>query len=256
VLVVDGVNIKVLLPTGAYHTNQRGQRRAVKRQAERVLLTALGVWEDGHYQALYFEVADQETKANWRRFFERLVAKGLDIHHLQLVVTDGRRGFAKAIRAVFPQTVKHQRCIFHKLKNLADNLTFQHLALDLSLPHQAAVEQAKQDRARAMLHEASALYAGTDIAIIQQRLADFQHKWAPLEPKAVRCFVKDFDLTLNYLRVPFPHKKLIRTTNLLERFFRQFRNRADEIGCFGSLAQAETLLYLILQREKAKHAVA
>jgi hypothetical protein len=64
------------------------------------------------------------------------------------------------------------------------------------------------------------------------------------------------NLTLNYLRVPFPYKRLIRTTNLLERFFREFRSRADEIGCFGSQAQAETLFYLILQREKAKHAVA
>ncbi len=37
--------------------------------------------------------------------------------------------------------------------------------------------------------------------------------------------------------------------------FRQFHNRVDEIGCFGSQDQAETLFYLILQREKAKHAV-
>ena len=74
--------------------------------------------------------------------------------------------------------------------------------------------------------------------------------------RAVRCFVKDFDLTLNYLRVSFPHKRMIRTTNLLERFFREFRSRADEIGCFGSQAQAETLFYLILRRDKAKRAVA
>ena len=46
------------------------------------------------------------------------------------VVSDGRPGLDKAIHAVFPQTVKRQRCIFHKLKNLADNLTFQHLAFN------------------------------------------------------------------------------------------------------------------------------
>jgi putative transposase len=105
------------------------------------------------------------------------------------------------------------------------------------------------------LWEAADIYAGSDIAVIKQRLADFQHKWASLEPKAVRCFSKDLDLTLNYLRVPFPRKKLIRTTNLLERFFREFRSRADEIGCFGSQAQAEMLFYLISKREKAKRAV-
>jgi len=55
--------------------------------------------------------------------------------------------------------------------------------------------------------------------------------------------------------VPFPRKRLICTTNLLERFFREFGSRVDEIGCFGSQAQAKTLFYLILEREKAKHAV-
>jgi transposase-like protein len=77
-----------------------------------------------------------------------------------------------------------------------------------------------------------------------------------VEPKAVRCFLKDFNLTLNYLRVPFPHKQMICTTNRLERFFREFLSRSDDIGRFASQAQAETLFYLILQREKAKHAVA
>jgi len=69
----------------------------------------------------------------------------------------------------------------------------------------------------------------------------------------VRRFLKDLNLTLNYLRAPFPHKHMICTTNLLERFFREFRSCADEIGCFASQDQAETLFYLILQREKAKY---
>jgi transposase-like protein len=256
VLIVDGVNLKIMLPTDAYRLNQRGQRREVKRRESRVLLAALGVWADGHYQLLHFEIVAKETKANWRTFFERLVSKGLNKDQLQLVVTDGRPGFPKAIRAVFPQTVKHQRCVFHKLKNLADNLTYKHLILNPELPYREALKQAKETRARAILQEAAAIYAGSDITVMKQRLVDFQQRWASLEPKAVRCFARDFDLTLNYLRVPFPHKRLIRTTNLLERFFREFRSRADEIGCFGSQAQAETLFYLVLRREKAKHAIA
>jgi len=256
VILVDGVNLKMLCPTGTYRTNQRGQCREVKRRVKQVLLAALGIWPDGHCQILYFEVLDQETKDNWKKFFRHLVAKGLDTSQLQLVVSDGRPGLHTAIRSVFPKTVKHQRCIFHKLKNLADNLAYNDLVLNLNLPYREALKQAKETRARAILREAADIYAGLDIEAITQRLADFQQKWASLEPKAVRCFVKDFDLTLNYLRVPFPHKRMIRTTNLLERFFREFRSRADEIGCFGSQAQAETLFYLILRRDKAKRAVA
>ncbi len=64
VLLVDGVNIKVLLPSGTYCTNQRGQRRQLKRREERVILAALGVWPDGRYQVICFEMVDKET-ADW-----------------------------------------------------------------------------------------------------------------------------------------------------------------------------------------------
>jgi transposase-like protein len=255
-MIVDGVNIKVLLPSGMYHINRRGQRRQVERRADRVILAALGVWPDGRRQILYFEMVDQETKDNWKKFFRHLLGKGLDTSQLQLLVSDGRPGLHTAIRSVFPKAVRHQRCIFHKLKNLADNLTYKNLVLNPDLLYRQARQQAKEARARAILRDAANIYATTDVEAIKQRLLDFQQRWAFLEPQAVRCFVKDFDLTLNYLRVPFPHKRMVRTTNLLERFFREFRSRAGEIGCFGSQAQAETLFYLVLQRERAKHAVA
>ena len=198
----------------------------------------------------------EQSDANWKKFFRNLLTKGLDTSQLQLVVSDGRPGLHTAIRSVFPKTVKHQRCIFHKLKNLGDNLTYKNLLLNPDLPRRKARKQAKQARARAILWDAANIYASTDLTVIKQRLAGFQQKWTSLEPKAVRCFVKDLNLTFNYLRVPFARKRSIRTTNLLERFFGEFRSRTDEMGCFGSQPQAETLFYLILQREKAKHAVA
>jgi transposase-like protein len=255
-LVVDGVNIKVLLPSSMYCINQRGQRRQVKCREDRVILAALGVWPDGHYQVIDFEMVEKETKTSWKKFFRILLDKGLDKSLLQLVVSDGRPGLHTAIRSVFPKTVKHQRCIFHKLKNLGDNLTYKNLEMDPNLSRREARKQAKKARAWAILHDAAYIYSGRDTETIRQRVTDFRRKWASVEPKAVRRFLKDFNLTLNYLRVPFPHKQMISTTNLLERFFREFRSRSDEIGCFASQAQAETLFYLILQREKAKHAVA
>jgi transposase-like protein len=256
VLIVDGVNVKILLPTDTYYINQRGQRRQIKRYEDRVILASLGVWPDGRFQVICFEMVDKETKTNWKKLFRNLLAKGLDTSLLQLVVSDGRPGLHTAIRSVFPKTVKHQRCIFHKLENLGDNLTYKNMALNPDLSRRKARKQAKKARARAILREAAHIYSGRDTETIRQRVIDFRRKWAPVEPKAVRCFLKDFNLTLNYLRVPFPHKHMICTTNLLERFFREFRSRTDEIGCFASQGQAETLFYLILQREKAKHAVA
>jgi hypothetical protein len=92
-------------------------------------------------------------------------------------------------------------------------LRYKHLSLQAGLPSREARKLAKETRARAILQDAVVIYASSDLAVIGRRLAEFQRKWGPLEALAVRCFVKDFNLTLNYLRVPFPHKRLIRTTN-------------------------------------------
>ena len=45
----------------------------------------------------------------------------------------------------------------------------------------------------------------------------------------------------------------IRTTNHLERFFREFRNRADEIGAFSNETSCLTLFYVVMLRDHAKH---
>jgi transposase-like protein len=46
---------------------------------------------------------------------------------------------------------------------------------------------------------------------------------------------------------------LIHSTNALERFFREFRNKADEIGAFPNKTSALTLLHLVMVCEHAKH---
>jgi hypothetical protein len=55
-------------------------------------------------------------------------------------------------------------------------------------------------------------------------------------------------LTLNYLRATFSHKRMIRTSNWLERFFREFRSRADE-AC-GELAEPLAALARRLRRRR------
>ena len=45
----------------------------------------------------------------------------------------------------------------------------------------------------------------------------------------------------------------IRTTNHLERFFREFRNKADEIGAFPNETSCLTLFFLVMLRDHAKH---
>lgn len=46
---------------------------------------------------------------------------------------------------------------------------------------------------------------------------------------------------------------LLRSTNLLKRFFRKFRTKADEIGVFPNELTCLTLFHLIVVRDHTKH---
>ena len=46
--LVDGLWLKLAVPTGEYTTDAQGRRRPVQERQQRVMLTALGVWDDGH----------------------------------------------------------------------------------------------------------------------------------------------------------------------------------------------------------------
>ena len=45
----------------------------------------------------------------------------------------------------------------------------------------------------------------------------------------------------------------MRTSNLLERLFEEFRRKSDEIGAFPNEQSCLTLFFLVVQRDHAKH---
>ena len=52
IVLVDGLWLKLAVPSGAWQEDARGRQRPVKRQQHRVMLTALGIWPDGHGEML------------------------------------------------------------------------------------------------------------------------------------------------------------------------------------------------------------
>ena len=60
VLLVDGMWGKIAYPTCLYRHDAQGRRRSVKRKQKRVVLSALGVWPDGHWEIVPWKVAEGE----------------------------------------------------------------------------------------------------------------------------------------------------------------------------------------------------
>lgn len=257
VLLVDGMWVKIAYPTGDIVEDAQGRRRAAKRQQKRVVLSALGVWPDGHWEIVHWQVASGENQAAWTAFFKELAAKGMTEKTTELVASDGSTGLEKAL-AEHLRGVPHQRCIFHKIKNIADHLVFHELEVDDDLDDAKAVRKAKQARKKAMLADAGQMYASDGEGDIRAQAAAFRKKWDVREPKAVANFFTDFDKTLSYFQMDFPRSllPLIRTTNLLERFHKEVRRKQGDIGMFQSERGCEVLWYLISTRESAKQQAA
>ena len=67
VLLVDGMWVKIAYPTGDYRHDAQGRRRSVKRKQKRVVLSALGVWPDGHWEIVPWKVAEGERADTGQR---------------------------------------------------------------------------------------------------------------------------------------------------------------------------------------------
>lgn len=243
ILIVDGVWVTIMYPTGEFRKDAAGHLRAVQQAEARVILAALAVWDDGSYQLLHFEVAETEDEAHWRAFLDTLRTRGLDASAVRLVVSDGTKGLRPVLQALLPQA-KLQRCITHKVRGMKRYLTYSELP--------AATEPQKQQYWHELKTDAYAIYDAPDLASARQRLAEFCTKWQDREPQAIHSFKWGITRTFSFYQFRQALWPRIRTTNLLERRFRTFRERADEIGAFPNETSCLGLFFMIARNEHAK----
>jgi putative transposase len=66
--------------------------------------------------------------------------------------------------------------------------------------------------------------------------------------KAVSAFEAGIEDALTYLRYPGSHRSRVRTTNMLERLFKEVKKRTRVVGVFPNEASASTLATAIALR--------
>jgi putative transposase len=93
---------------------------------KKMMLCALGMRENGAKEMLSFQLADQEDADSWRAFLVDLKSRGLQGQSFKLITTDGNPALLKALKEIYP-FLKVQRCIVHKLRNVAIKLKRVHL---------------------------------------------------------------------------------------------------------------------------------
>ena len=123
VVQFDGIWLRLQTQTDTVKLDKRRRKRKKKTGKKVVLLVALGFWTDGsgRREILDWHVADGESKAAWDPFVHRLWERGVRPENgLQAVIRDGCGELGEAVAWVYGTTVIEQRCLFHKLRNVAD----------------------------------------------------------------------------------------------------------------------------------------
>ena len=208
-LFLDGLTVKVKTATGV---------------RKRLILCAYGIREDGRKELIDFRQAKSESEHEWETFLNDLYRRGLEGENLALIITDGAPGLHRALDMVYPYTPR-QRCWVHKLRNVASKLP----------------RKVQED----CLRGAKLIYLASSKREAVRRYWQWASQWRETEPKAVECLEKDLDELLSFFDFPEAHRSKIRTTNAIERVFREVRRRIRTMSCFENWRSCERIIYAI-----------
>ena len=182
------------------------------------LLCALGITKDGKRKIIGFRTAPTEGTNEWGKLLASLKERGLTGKTLTLAIADDCGGLAAAMEQYYPQ-VKTQICIVHKMRNV--------------------MSATKHVHKEAVTADLKNIYASKTAEEATERMKTFAKKWYLHEEKAVNSLRFHFEKTITYLSFPETMWKKIRTSNILEREFREVRRR---INVFDNSFNSDTSL--------------
>jgi len=208
-LILDGITLKVRY-NGKYH--------------KRKVLAAYGITVFGKRELIDFKQAKGESQDAWESFLLHLYSRGLEGKHLKLIVMDGSAGLKAAAGLVYPRA-QIQRCWVHKLRNVSNYCKAKH--------EEACLKQAKK------------IYLAENRKEALQEFKRWKETWERVCPKAVHCLEKDLEELLAFFDCPESHRIRVRTTNVIERTFREARRRIRVFSCFSNVKSSERILFAI-----------
>jgi transposase-like protein len=201
----------------------------------RPVLVALGLRPDGKKEIIDFRLAGSESAAEWERFLSDLYRRGLTGEGLDMICVDGGKGLLKALPIVLPQ-IPVQRCWAHKIRNVLDK-----------------VRKADQPKVKRALHKIMHAANVPQARSAARRLADrFQAQY----PAAVACLRDDLDELLTCWRYKTDdQRRAVRTTNAIERRFREVRRRTRPMGTFQDRTSMDRILFAVFTHENKSQGV-
>jgi len=191
----------------------------------KAVLVAYGITVKGFREIIDFRAVNSENENNWTGFLQDLQIRGLTFDTLSLIVTDGKQGLENAVDNVLP-LVRRQRCWAHKMRNVATYLK-------------------KKDRAKC-LGQAKRIYNASNRKEAKKVFDEWKQSWGNIYPKAVHCIEKDWEELTAFFDTPKNMWKKLRTTNVIERSFRELRRRTKTMSCFNNVKSIERISFAVI----------
>ena len=217
------------------------QRGAAKVQ-KKIILSAYGETWEGKREMIDFLLATSESQNAWEGFLRELYKRGLEGERCEIITSDGGKGLRNALEVVYPRIVR-QHCWAHKTRNVLDK-----------------VKKVDQEKVKKDLHQIS---HATNRQAATQAYWSFCKKYRKAYPEAVKSLGSEIDDLLSFYQIKLSPKekkdldrqerqnaqkalwRTIRTTNLIERAFREVKRRTRPMGVFGNKDSMERILYAV-----------
>jgi len=217
------------------------QRGAAKVQ-RRIILCAYGETWEKKREMVDFLLASSESQNAWEGFLRDLYGRGLEGKGCEMITTDGGQGLRNALEIVYPR-IARQHCWAHKSRNILDR-----------------VRKADHEKVKRDLHRIS--YARSR-QLATQAYWIFCQKYRKTYPGAVKSLSSEIDELLSFYQVKLSAEeskgldeeglqkaqealwRKLRTTNPIERAFREVKRRTRPMGVFVNRNSMERILFAV-----------
>jgi putative transposase len=201
----------------------------------RPVLVALGLRQDGKKEIIDFRLAASESAAEWEKFLTDLYRRGLTGEGLDMICVDGGSGLLAVLPTVLPN-VPVQRCWAHKIRNVLNK-----------------VRKADQPKVKRALHK---IMNAANLSAARSAAHRFAERFQEQYPAAVACLRNDLDELLTCFRYKTEAgRRAVRTTNAVERRFREVRRRTRPMGTFQDKTSMDRILFAVFTNENKSQGV-
>lgn len=177
------------------------------------IMTALGVTYSGTKEILGFERTQIENEVSWKGFVSRIKERGLDPARLVLVVSDEHNGLKNALAEVLGD-VPHQLCWAHRMRNVRKAV---------------AVADRKE-----VVVGLGLVYLAKHLVAAKQAFKRWADRWREKYPSVVASVQEDLGYLLAFYVCDSLHWEYLRTSNPIERVFRELRRQQFGCGAFAN----------------------